>query len=450
MSHELNIDGLVGPTHNYAGLSAGNLASGQNKGRRSNPKLAALQGLGKARTLMNMGLSQAIMPPQERPFLPALRQLGFQGNDADIVESAAQTAPALIRAVSSASSMWAANAATVSPSVDSADGKVHISPANLLSMPHRALEAQSGVKILRAMFSDETRFKVHDPLPANPLFADEGAANHNRLSDRHGAAGLQVFVHGRVGANHNATDGHTRLPARQTLEASEAIARRHGIAQGQALHIAQSARAIDGGAFHNDVVCVSNGPVMLFHEYAFDDVDAVKAQISQSAAALGFEPKFIMARAKDMPLEDAIKSYFFNSQLITKPDNTMALILPIDAQETPSANAFAQSCLAGDNPITEVIYLDLRQSMRNGGGPACLRLRAVLTEAELAVMHQAVLLDEGKISALEGWVETHYRDRLDPPDLGDPSLMDESQTALDALTRILQLGSLYDFQTRGA
>ncbi len=39
-----------------------------------------------------------------------------------------------------------------------------------------------------------------------------------------------------------------------------------------------------------------------------------------------------------------------------------------------------------------------------------------------------------------------YRDRLAESDLADPKLIGESRTALDELTRILQLGNVYPFQ----
>ena len=43
---EINFDGLVGPSHNYAGLSIGNLASTRNAGQLSQPRRAALEGFG--------------------------------------------------------------------------------------------------------------------------------------------------------------------------------------------------------------------------------------------------------------------------------------------------------------------------------------------------------------------------------------------------------------------
>ncbi len=438
---EVNFDGLVGPTHNYAGLSFGNLASKNNSGQRSNPKAAALQGLEKMRSLLQMGLSQGIFPPHERPFLPALRRIGFTGNDREVLRSAWVHDRNLVGMVSSASNMWTANAATVSPSNDTADARVHLTPANLVAMPHRSLEPQTTTRVLRRVFKDPQIFVIHDALPATDLFGDEGAANHNRLAAAHGAEGLEVFVYGRVGLDRQG--GRMRFPGRQTLEASEAVARLHGVKH--ALFVEQSPAAIDAGAFHNDVVCVTNGPVVLCHPLAFTDNASVQDGIRRAADPLGFEPVFLMA--DQMPIEDAIKSYLFNSQLVTRPDGGMSLIAPSDAEAVPSARDFVQWCIVGDNPISEVFYRDIRESMRNGGGPACLRLRVALTAEEFASVHDGAIMSTDKIRQLENWVNAHYRDRLDPDDLGDPELMTQSQTALDELTQLLDLGSIYEFQT---
>jgi succinylarginine dihydrolase len=97
--------------------------------------------------------------------MTALRGLGFQGSDAEVIQSAAAQAPQLLSAFSSASSMWTANAATVSPSADSADGKLHFTVANLNNKLHRSQEAPTTAAILRATFADETCFSHHDALP---------------------------------------------------------------------------------------------------------------------------------------------------------------------------------------------------------------------------------------------------------------------------------------------
>ena len=441
MSVEMNFDGLVGPSHNYAGLSHGNIASSKHKGKAANPRAAALQGLAKMRRLIDLGLPQAVLPPQERPYVPGLRALGFTGKDGEVLESAFAHSPALVANYSSASSMWTANAATVTPGADSADGRVHFTPANLTAMPHRALEDAQTQRTLSMIFADQDHFAVHMPLAHTPLLGDEGAANHNRLCGSHGEAGVEIFIYGRDALGPK-TD--LKFPGRQTLQASESVARLHGLRDANAVFYPQSAKAINAGAFHNDVVCVSNETVLFFHENAFDNAAALQAEIT--AKATGFTPHFIMAPAKDVPLGDVISSYLFNSQLVTLPGGDMALILPTQAEETPSTKAFVDSVLAGDTPISQAHYLDLRQSMANGGGPACLRLRVVLDAAQRKAVHPGVVMDPAKIDALEDWVKTHYRDRLTIEDLGDAAFLTETRTALDALTQLLELPALYDFQ----
>ncbi len=441
-TREANFDGLVGPTHNYAGLSYGNLAATSHAMEVSNPREAALQGLAKMRRLLSLGLDQGVLPPHERPHVPTLRRLGFSGSDAQVLERAWKAAPELVRNVSSASAMWTANAATVSPSADSADGRVHFTPANLVAMFHRSIEPPTTARALRAIFPEGPHFAHHPPLPANAAFGDEGAANHNRFVARdHGETGLQLFVHGRRGFDRQG--GPRRFPARQTREACEALARRHGVRR--ALHVRQNPAAIDAGAFHNDVVAVANGPVFLYHEQAFAEPDRLERDLRAAAPEIPFV--FIRVPASRVGLADAVRSYLFNSQLVGVPgEERMTLILPMETKETPSTAAFVEELIAGDGPIGRAEYLDVRQSMRNGGGPACLRLRVVLTARERAALGARGLLDEALIVRLEDWVRRHYRDRLAPEDLGDPALLDESRAALDELTGILGLGAIYDFQ----
>jgi len=440
MSVELNIDGLVGPTHNYAGLSFGNIASSGNKGAVSNPKAAALQGLEKMRTLVKMGLPQAVMPPHARPLTHYLRRLGFSGTDSAVHEAAWKSNPALLANLMSASPMWTANAATVSPSVDTQDGQVHLTAANLVAMPHRSIEAPQTERLLKAILP---KASVHTALPSNTVFGDEGAANHNRMAQSHGDKGLEIFVYGREALRNSQ---QTKFPGRQTLEASKAVARLHGLDKAATLYLRQSAKAIDAGAFHNDVVCVTNGTVMFYHKDAFEDVSAMQEAVKAKAGSLGFEPEFLMA---DIPIQDAISSYLFNSQLLTLPNGKMGLILPKNAEDTPSSKNFIDHCIAGNNPIAEAHYLDLKQSMQNGGGPACLRLRVQLKDDELAQVHAPMIMNQTQIQKIENWVKKHYRDAIAREDLGDPSLMMECRTALDELTQLLSLGSIYDFQMEG-
>jgi succinylarginine dihydrolase len=437
---EANADGLIGPTHSYAGLSPGNLASSLNKGEASNPRAAVLQGLDKMKRLADLGLPQYVLPPHERPNIGFLRSLGFTGSDARVLEQAWKDAPSFAAAACSASPMWAANAATVTPSADSADGRVHFTPANLVTNLHRSLEHRQTTRALDALFSDRDRFAVHDALPSVAHLADEGAANHVRLCADHGQAGVNLLVWGREA--YEPWSGP--YPARQTREASEAIARRHG-ASGPVL-ARQSRAAIAGGTFHNDVVCVGALDTLFHHDLAFEDTAGTHAAIR--AAAIGFEPIFVEVSSADLPLADAISSYLFNSMLVSLPgEDRLTLICPTETRDNARSHAVAQGLIASNGPIGRVEYVDVRQSMRNGGGPACLRLRVVLTEAEQAATNPAMRMTDDLHARLSQWGSTHYRDTLTPADLTDPALLDESRRALDELTGILDLGGdFYPFQ----
>ncbi|KDP93650.1 N-succinylarginine dihydrolase [Brevundimonas sp. EAKA] len=438
---EANADGLIGPTHSYAGLSPGNLASSLNKGEASNPRAAVLQGLDKMKTLADLGLPQFVLPPHERPNIPFLRTLGFTGSDAQVLEQAWKDAPAFAAAACSASPMWAANAATVTPSADAADGRVHFTPANLVTNLHRSLEHQQTKRALDALFPAADRFAVHNALPSVAHLADEGAANHVRLCAEHGAPGVNLLVWGREAF----TPWDGPYPARQTREASQAVGRRHG-ASGVVL-AQQSKAAIAGGTFHNDVVCVGARDTLFFHDLAFEDTAGTQAAIRRAAEGL-FDPIFVEVSSADLPLAHAISSYLFNSMLIQIPgEDRLTLICPTETRDNPRSHAVAQSLAASNGPIGQVRYVDVRQSMRNGGGPACLRLRVVLTEAELAATNPAMRLTDALHARLKTWGERWYRDELRPADLADPALLNESRSALDELTAILDLGGgFYPFQ----
>jgi succinylarginine dihydrolase len=426
---EVNFDGLVGPTHNYAGLSYGNVASMAHKRKVSSPRQAALQGLAKMRFLVELGVRQAVLPPQRRPDLCALRRVGFSGSDADVLAQAQREDPVLLASVCSSSSMWTANAATISPSADSADARVHFTPANLISLFHRSLETASTSAILKAIFADERHFVHHPPLPAIAHFSDEGAANHMRLAKSPGERAAEIFTFGRVASDLTIATA-ARFPARQTREAGAAIARLHQLDPNRIALVRQNPAAIDAGAFHNDVVAVSNENALFFHEQAFADRAEAIVDIRR---ALAGELQLLEVRESAVPLEEAIKSYLFNSQLVTLPDGTMSLIAPIEARENARTAAYLK-----DFPFP-VHFVDVRQSMQNGGGPACLRLRVLLTEAELASAHQGVFLTDELAARLTAIIQRHYRDELRADDLADAKLLDESEGTVDAILSALGL-----------
>ncbi|MEP1446984.1 MAG: N-succinylarginine dihydrolase [Paraglaciecola sp.] len=440
---EANFDGLVGPTHNYAGLSYGNVASLNNASASSSPKQAAKQGLKKMKALTDLGMVQGVLAPQERPDIASLRRLGFSGTDANVLSLAAKQAPAIFQACCSASSMWTANAATVSPSADTSDAKIHFTPANLTNKYHRSLEPEVTGKILKATFANSQYFVHHKHLPDNEHFGDEGAANHTRLCSEYGKAGLELFVYGRH-AFDTSKPAPKKFPARQTLEASQAVARLHGLNDDNVVYVQQNPDLIDQGVFHNDVIAVGNRNVLFFHEQAFYQSEQALANIKQKFG--NDELHFICVKTSEVSVQDAITSYLFNTQIISLANGDMAIIAPTDCKENQAVANYLDNLVQQNTPIKHVYYHDVKQSMRNGGGPACLRLRVAMTEKERAAVNQHTLINDAQFARLNNWVDTHYRETLHVNDLSDPQLLIESRTALDELTQILHLGSVYPFQ----
>jgi succinylarginine dihydrolase len=414
---EINFDGLVGPSHNYAGLSLGNLASAKHGGSVSYPRAAALQGIGKMRHNMALGLVQGLLCPLPRPNQAFLGALG-------ITEPADETERRLRAAAWSASSMWTANAATVSPAPDTADGRCHLTAANLVTMPHRSQEWPDTVRQLRLAFADSAHFAVHDAVPA--CFGDEGAANHMRMGTTHAAPGLEIFVYGKTGG---------AFPARQHEQASRAAARLHGLDPARCLFVEQSGEAIAAGAFHNDVVAVANERVLFTHELAFADPEGTYAAIR---AALP-EAEIVIVPASAVSLADAIASYLFNAQLLTLPGGEMGLVIPLEAWEHPAVRAWLDGMLASNGPIRRVLPVDVRQSMANGGGPACLRLRVV---ADPATVDPRFLLTEARADMLEKLIAKAWPEQIDPADLGRDSLAASVIAARAALLDALDLSAL--------
>lgn len=442
-AYEVNFDGLVGPTHNYAGLSFGNIASETNLKDVSNPKEAAKQGLRKMKALADKGFKQGILPPQQRPDLALLKALGFSGSDAQILTKAAKRAPGILAAVYSASSMWTANAATVSPSADTMDGKVHFTAANLNAKVHRAIEHPTTTRILASIFDDERYFSHHPALPAMSQFGDEGAANHTRFCADYGQSGVELFVYGREAFNEHALKPK-RYPARQTLEASQAIARLHGLEESHVVYAQQKPDTIDAGVFHNDVIAVGNRDLLFYHEAAFVDTPRVLAELDKKLQ--GADLKTICVHQEQVGIQDAVRSYLFNSQLLSLGDGQTLLIVPEECREITTVSRYLDELVDSSPWIKQVESFNLKQSMKNGGGPACLRLRIALNQQELSAVNQGVLLDDALFLKLNDWVDRHYRDQFSQSDMADIRLVNEVCSALDELTQLLNLPSIYPFQ----
>ena len=414
MLQEINFDGIVGPSHNYAGLSLGNIASASHKGDASHPRAAALQGIAKMRANMERGLAQGFLLPLPRPNSGLLDDLAVSpgGNRA------------LIAAAWSASSMWTANAATVSPAPDTADGRCHLTPANLVTMLHRGQEWRDTQAQLKIAFGDQRHFAVHDAVPAS--FGDEGAANHMRFCDSHDAAGVEVFVYGKPGG---------RFPARQHEQASRAVARLHRLDPQRCVFIEQNPEAIETGAFHNDVVAVANEKVLFTHQRAFADQKDAYEAIRAAFPSL----HVVEVPERAVSLEEAIRTYLFNAQLVTLPTGEMALVVPSECQESASVWAWCEHMLASNGPIRHVIPVDVRQSMANGGGPACLRLRVV---ADPATVDNRFLLDETKAQRIESVIGEMWPETISPEEIGSEALAVKVIEAREALLGVLALDEL--------
>lgn len=416
---EINFDGIVGPSHNYAGLSLGNIASAKHQGDVSYPRAAALQGVAKMRgNLARLGV-QGFLLPLPRPNSTLLELLG---------PGAAGT-PALLAAAWSASSMWTANAATVSPAPDTADGKCHVTPANLVTMIHRAQEWPDTKRQLEIAFGNREHFTLHDAVP--PSFGDEGAANHMRLCASHREPGVEVFVYGRQPFE----TGGGKFPARQHVEACRAVARLHGLDPARAVFIEQNPAAIEAGAFHNDVVAVANEGVIFAHELAFADRQGAYDAMRKAFPAL----QVVEVPDSAVSLAEAIKTYLFNAQLVTLPEGGMALIVPEECRESPSVWRWCEQMTASNGPIRQVIPVDVRQSMANGGGPACLRLRVV---ADPETVDPRFLLSEAKADMLESVIAANWPEQIDPADLGKDSLAASVRMARHRLLEALNLEEL--------
>lgn len=416
MLTEINFDGLIGPSHNYAGLSPGNLAATRNAGKIAAPRRAALEGVAKMRANLALGLRQGILLPLARPDHGWLDSLATRY---------AEASPHLQAQALSASAMWAANAATVSPAPDSADGRCHLTVANLVTMPHRSHEWPGTLAQLRLAFADPG-FAVHAPVPAP--FGDEGAANHMRLCTAHGQPGVEVFVYGVSGGP---------FPARQHREASMAVARRHRLDPAYCLFVAQSEAAIAAGAFHNDVVAVANERVLFAHEQAFADREAFYADLRGMLP----EVEIVEVPASRLSLADAVSSYLFNAQLVSLPDGAMALILPEEARENAAVWTWLQEMIAGNGPIRRLEVVDVRQSMANGGGPACLRLRVV---ADPATIDPRFLVDDARLDLIARVIEQHWPEEIAPGAIADPALIGAVERARRALLEALGIVELID------
>ena len=95
--------------------------------------------------------------------------------------------------------------------------------------------------------------------------------------------------------------------------------------------------------------------------------------------------------------------------------------------------------IATNGPIRRLVPVDVRQSMANGGGPACLRLRVVCDPADV---DPRFLVDDEKLTEIASVIEQYWPVSIHPDELADPALWERIETARAALLSSLDLGSL--------
>lgn len=454
---EANIDSLVGPTHHYSGLGVGNVASMEHRHLPSSPRQAALEGLNKAWLVAQYGVPQFLLPPPRRPRLDLLADFGFQGTQAEKLRCALSEDPSLLSAIYSSSFMWTANAATVTAACDSTDQKLHITVANLASSLHRSIEAEERRLQLAWLFDKVIdRIVIHPALPGSVPLRDEGAANWMRLSSPHSHVGIHVGVHG------DSADGSPspcRYLPRHTLAASRIIQRQHQLNPQHTFHLQQHPDAISEGVFHNDVIATSHQNLLIFHETAFssgwqNDIQKLDETFRTATRSPLIQ---IVVKKSELSLPDAVRSYLFNSQLICPlqfpvhdqnsasrefPNGCsiprMVLVAPQQCREIASAARLIDGWIqTPDIPIDEVKYVDLRQSMAGGGGPACLRLRLPIREDLLTRLQPSCRLDQSLFQRLAEAIDRCYPNVLSIQELADVEFAEKSHRTADIMSAIL-------------
>ncbi len=436
MLTEINIDALVGPTHHFGGLGVGNMASLAHQQQVSHPKLAALEGVAKAALIASLGIPQFIWLPPLRPRFDLLSAFGFSGTADEQLSAARQAAPRALSAIYSSAFMWAANSATVSPVSDTSDKRLHITPANLISSWHRAGEASERTIDFEKLFNGLSNVVVHPALPSIVPLRDEGAANHMRLCDSSGLHGFNLFVYGE---DELEPEPASKFLPRQTRAAFEAIARAHRLDPQTTVFLRQHPAAISAGVFHNDVIATSHQHLLIHHDLAFWNAEETLQRMENLFLAQTGQPLIrIVVSQDELPLEAAVQSYFFNSQLLTLPgSDRMTIVCPTQCQSIPAARKLVDRLVAQSNiPIDSVHYVSLHESMANGGGPACLRLRIPVDVETLSNMNPALRMSERLADRLCEAIERWYPDRVEPHDLVDTDFIAAARRAVAELNRV--------------
>jgi succinylarginine dihydrolase len=175
--------------------------------------------------------------------------------------------------------------------------------------------------------------------------------------------------------------------------------------------------------------------VLFAHEKAFADRDRVASECER----LFPDVQLVEVPASEVPVADAVSSYLFNAQLVSPPDGETTLIVPSEARETASVWSWLQRHVAGNGPIRNLVVVDVRQSLANGGGPACLRLRVA---ADPATVDPRFLVDEAKLDRIAAVIEQSWPAEIHSSELQDPKVVAAIESARASLYDSLDLAEL--------
>jgi succinylarginine dihydrolase len=438
---EFNIDGLIGPTHHFGGLGVGNVASETNRNKIAHPKAAALEGLSKMRKLHELGIPQFYLPPPVRPNCRWMEAMGFRTNDPSDWRHCASQFPSLFSSSLSSSFMWMANAATCSSSVDTIDGLGRIVIANLAASLHRGQENLERHAQLRRLFQHVSTIEVIEALPSLVPLRDEGAANGMRFWNPTNHQGIYVFAFGERNSNTTQTATPAKesvhphvYPSRQTSLASQLVARSLRIRDSRSLFVQQHPKAIDAGVFHNDVIATSHENFLFVHESAYVDQCNQLDRISETFRnQCGGKLGILVVTEEELSLSEAVSTYLFNSQIVTRSDGSWCMLCPIECLNSPAAVQVLRRVQHQESRLGAIEFVSLKESMANGGGPACLRLRAYASDADIERIPFGARIHDDSLAFLERVITSEYPDSVHLDDFLDLTLVNHGIRISEAI-----------------
>ena len=376
MLKQVFIDTIPGPTNHFGGHAVGNIASMNSKNNILNPQKAALEWLEKVKKVAMIGGNQFVLPPQRRPLTHKKKTL----TQSDI----------------SSSFIWMANAGLFIPRIDTQLENNQFIPANMKQSEHRNIEHPFHQYWLKKILK-YSKCNFHKILDIN----DEGSANSIRLWHKKNQCGVNIFVYGKPNA---------RYPIRQSKSSCEKIINitkpRHYIL------LEQTKEAIDAGVFHNDVIAFGFKNTIICHEKAFSNQKQELKKLKKIFTNSLNAPLNIVEIANNsLSLNAAVKTYLFNSQVI-EINNKFELICPIEVKENPNSYKITEKWVT-NGLFNKVHFVNIKSSLKNGGGPACLRLCLYLNDNEVKKIPTKFKLDKTKYKKISKIILEHYPIKFD-------------------------------------